>query len=214
MRSILYSWLLLAALRTSSRSSRILPPGHDSSLRRRAPAVRVSRLWFSFSIEDAEERAGVLAHAVRSFLEILSAGRGEVVVPRAAVCFRHTPPRADELLLFEAMQCLIQRGAFDRDRSVGLIADVAFDAVAVHRTPAQRSENQNVDRALYEVRRFTWHPSLQSHDYLSRYDWFGQSQDRWDGTVSGRAGSAAGCCSRPSSGEDPAEWRRPGCRPT
>src|SRR3954454_13951970 len=107
-------WLLLAALRTSSRSSRILPRGHDSSLRRCVPAVRVSRLWFSFSIEDAEERAGVLAHAVRSFLEILPAGRGEVVVARAAVCFRHTPPRAHELLLFEAMQCLIQRGAFDR----------------------------------------------------------------------------------------------------
>src|SRR5262245_26136427 len=80
--------------------------------------------------------------------ELASALRGEVVILGSAVVLGDTPLRFDPSFARHAIERGIERAFLDAEDVVGGGLDPAGDAIAVHRSPRQRFEDQQFDGAL------------------------------------------------------------------
>ena len=91
--------------------------------------------------------------------QALSAGGGERVVARAPVVVRRPPLGVDQALTIQPMERLIERGVLDGEVAVGAFVNQRRDAVAVHRPGGQDAQDQQVEGALQERKRFGGHSS-------------------------------------------------------
>src|SRR5688500_12996256 len=61
------------------------------------------------------------------------------------------------MLALQAMEALVERGVHDLEHAGGTLANPARDAVAVHRLPAERAQDEQVERAVEQVARIASH---------------------------------------------------------
>src|SRR5262245_28756968 len=89
---------------------------------------------------------------------MFAAGGREFVIAGAAVVLRYAPLRLDPLFFLETVESGIERPFFNFEQFLGHLHDALADAIAVHRPQAERLENQQVKRALEQIRLlFTCH---------------------------------------------------------
>ena len=82
--------------------------------------------------------------------QALAAGGRELVVAGAPVVLARAPLGAEPAASFHALQRLIERAVVDAERAVRALLEPGRDGVAVHGAPAERFENEEVERALEE----------------------------------------------------------------
>src|SRR5688572_1689453 len=150
------SWVFMSRWkRSSSSTSRCTRAAETQGRRnaRRRPGMRGMRgpRLLRRGLEHLEHRFGVLAPFGRFGAELLSTGGGELVILRPPVVLGEPPLGLDEAFALEAVKGLVESGVFDGQDVVGALTDPARDAVAMHRFPGQRLENQDVERSLEEV---------------------------------------------------------------
>src|SRR5690348_2091786 len=76
-----------------------------------------------------------------------------MVVLRFAVVLREAPLTCDQPSTLEAMERLIERGIGDAEHAVAPLLHELRDAIAVHRLPGQRLQDENVHRSLEQIER-------------------------------------------------------------
>src|SRR5579863_10598131 len=84
-------------------------------------------------------------------LESPSSGGTQAVVLRVAVVFRETPLGDHELLPLQAVQRGVECAFTELQGRAGRLADPVRDRVSVARSPTQRFENEEVERATREI---------------------------------------------------------------
>src|SRR5688500_10800336 len=98
--------------------------------------------------EDGRHGCGIPSPCRRLGAEMTAPGGRERVEACAAVILGHAPLRLDVLASLEPMQRLIEGAVIDADGSAGLLGEPARDGEAVHRAPAQRLENEEIEGSL------------------------------------------------------------------
>src|SRR4029079_4124420 len=88
--------------------------------------------------------AGALGAQMRA-----ASGR-KLVVARAAIVVGESPLGGDEPPLFHAMQRVVERALLDVEVAAGPRFEPAGDLGAVHRTPGERFQDEDVEGALEE----------------------------------------------------------------
>src|SRR4051812_48703598 len=111
------------------------------SARRRRPGRR----------DDHPDRLGVPLPFRELGRELTFAEGGETIVLRLAVVFGVAPFGLEPAALLETMQRRVERALLDLQPVFRDVLDPAQDAQAVHRTPAQRLEDDEVEGAADEV---------------------------------------------------------------
>src|SRR5579884_1913036 len=101
-------------------------------MRRMEPPVLLS------SVQDPIQGRHICFELPCLLLESSASGGGELVELGPAPRFAEAPPGAHELSLLEPVERLIERRAFDRDGTIGTVANELGDRIAVHRLPRQR----------------------------------------------------------------------------
>ena len=119
-------------------------------------------------LQHLEHRFGVSAPGGFFGLELAAAGGGERVVARAPVVLGQSPLGGDEAGALEAMECFVEGRVFDFEDAVGALVDPSRDGVAVHRAPGERSEHEDVERALEQVHRLCGHSSVSPYQVRGR----------------------------------------------
>ena len=83
------------------------------------------------------------------------AGRREPVILRLAVAIRHgLPPRADQALALQTMQCRIEGAVIHLEHLIRGSLDVRGDRVAMRRTRLDRPKDEHVQRPLHQFEPF------------------------------------------------------------
>src|SRR6185312_11165938 len=101
--------------------------------------------------------------------ELLATSRGERVDPDALAALRGVPRRGNPLLAGKSMECGIERARFDAKDVAGAGLDHLHEAVPVPGPPAERLEDDQVERSLEELqpgRGGFWHDSTEAVDAL------------------------------------------------
>src|SRR5689334_11629556 len=104
-------------------------------------------------LENLEDGLGVTSPGRLLLAELTSAGRGQSIKPRAAVVLRDSPACFDTARTLETVQCLVQRRVLDLDDTAGALSNPARDSVAMHLTPLEGAQHEDVERTLEEVER-------------------------------------------------------------
>src|SRR5439155_6325919 len=103
--------------------------------------------------EDRGEGVHVVDQLCRLGPQVCPPGWLEPVVSRASRVFRDAPLGRDQLPRLHAVQRLEERSVLDGETSPGPILEPTGDLEAVHRTPRESFENEDVERSL-EQRHF------------------------------------------------------------
>src|SRR5262245_31212263 len=77
-----------------------------------------------------------------------AAGGGELVVAGAPVVLGDAPFRAEEAFFLEAVDGLVEGGVVEVQRAVGGALEPGDDLEAVHRSPAEGAEDEEVEGAF------------------------------------------------------------------
>ena len=102
-------------------------------------------------LEDLEHRVRVGRELRRLGLELPAAGGGELVVLGFAVVLGEPPLGLDPPALLEPVEGDVERPVLDGDGPVARVLDPPGDGVAVARSPGQRLEDEDVERALKQI---------------------------------------------------------------
>ena len=84
--------------------------------------------------------------------QLSAPGRRDTVVLRALIVVGELPLRVDPALPLETMQRWIEGTVIDVEHFIGAGAERNADTVAVLRSPLQGAQNQQVERALEQIR--------------------------------------------------------------
>src|SRR5205823_9080798 len=103
--------------------------------------------------EEAGDGLHVALPRRRLGLQLLPAGGGEPVEAGALPLVGEPPLAVHQPALLEAVQGDVQGAVGDLERAGRRVVDDAGDAVPVSRTPRERLEDEDVERALEEVDR-------------------------------------------------------------
>src|SRR5690349_10119990 len=115
---------------SSSTSARIRASDRGRRRNLRMPLGRRTTLSL-LGVEHGEQRRDVGAQLGGLILQLLAAGRRQLVKLGATIGLRDAPPRAHQALLLEAVQRLVQRGALQPDRPARPVAYELRDRIAV-----------------------------------------------------------------------------------
>src|SRR5262245_39811882 len=83
--------------------------------------------------------------------ELLPSLRGDAVILRAAVVLRDAPLTLDPTPSLEPVQSRVERALLDLQYVVGRLLQPPRDGITVHRTPAQRFEDEDIQSSLKQV---------------------------------------------------------------
>lgn len=103
---------------------------------------------------DLRNRGGEALPLRGLLIEGFTAGPGQGVVFGAAVVIADGPLRTDPAVLFEFVQRWIEGALAHLENVAGDLADALCDGPAVHRLQGDDFEDQQVEGALDEIRRF------------------------------------------------------------
>ena len=98
--------------------------------------------------KDPEDSLRVALEVGGLSLKLSASGSRQSIVLRPAIVFGHAPLGGDPRALFHAMERGVQRAVFNAQLVVGCLADPFRDGVAVHRTPRERLQDEEVERPL------------------------------------------------------------------
>src|SRR6185503_15066929 len=102
---------------------------------------------------------------------------------RAAIVVGVSPLGGEPTVALEAVQRGVQRPFLDEEVAVGDGVDPLGHGVAMPRAPAQRFENEDVERAAEQAAIGIEHGvSLPPLCQRGRYDWGRRGTSGWDGT--------------------------------
>src|SRR5258708_7864610 len=116
----------------------------SSSVRRRQVHMSLRLLWS----EDAPHRRGQPPPLPRFGDELLPACLCQLVKAGLAIVVRRTPLRANPAARFEALHGGIERAVVNQERIFGLLLDGPGDALTMLRAKQERTQDQQVQRAL------------------------------------------------------------------
>ena len=117
----------------------------------------------SGGLQHAVDRRAGAPPRVRGVLQPLPAARGEAVVLGAAIVLGHVPCRRQQPAQLQPVQGRVQGSLFDGQRLRGRHVNPVGDLVAVLLAGGEGPQNQQLQRALEEVRRLV---RVRSHNHL------------------------------------------------
>src|SRR5690348_12218543 len=120
---------------------------------RSSRGMLVSSRRFGGRRERGEYRGRVPRPVCFFDTQLRSTGRGELVIARAAARVRDAPRRAHPPSTSEAVQRRVECAFADAQHIAGGLLDPSGDVVAVARSPGERLEDEDVERAAEDVDR-------------------------------------------------------------
>src|SRR5262245_42300296 len=132
---------------SSSSTSRRTSRGH----RRGSGFESLTLSTRSPCLKDSRYRSRKAVPALRLSAQLLPTGLRELVGLHPAVRIGQPPLRSHEATCLETMERGIERSFFDEQVRRCDLLDPPGDAVPVHRSPAERFEDQDPKRSLKEI---------------------------------------------------------------
>src|SRR6185369_14823859 len=130
--------------RSSSSRARSARRRERSARRRRRKSVQV----ISGQFHDAADGGGEAGPLLGFVVQLLPAGRGEVIKAGTPAEFGDTPFSLDPALMLEAMQGGVERALVDPQDVLRDLLDALGDGPAVHGLVLEGAKNEQVESAL------------------------------------------------------------------
>src|SRR6185369_12861551 len=120
---------------------------------------RVKFFWFSWlgSLENPANCFGDAVPVGALSFELSLSGFREFIKLSPSIVFRHSPLRLDPAAFLHTVKRRIERAILDFEQIFRRFVYALNETVAVHRSTRQSVQDQQLQRALHQVRAFTCH---------------------------------------------------------